>query len=104
MKKTELVASIEKMGFRPETNERKLVNQYNNLVTGFKKSRSLDRVEWLPDVLTAEYLTRRDLLESLQSDGIPVTREKFQKIDQEVNLARFDFASAYLMVSKAVKA
>lgn len=100
MTRKEIEVVIKFEGFEPPANETHLVRIYNNLVTGFKLSRHLDRIEWMPDLLEKEYSTRRDLLKALQTDGKKLTEEQFEQIDRKVNLARFDLPTAYWMVCK----
>lgn len=103
MTRAEIESAVKAEGFEPPATTTGLVILYNNLVTGFKLSRHLDRIEWFPDLLEKEYSTRRDLLKALQEDGKKITEKQFKEIDRKVNLALFDLPTAYWLVCKQLE-
>ena len=86
--------------------------QYNlyvlndNDVIATKLNKNINNLVWYSD-LSGAYMSRKDLFEDTKKelviDGYKLTAETFKRIDNDVNLSRFDYLSAFHLVCKKVK-
>lgn len=88
-----------------------VIEQYNIYIVNrddvfaARKSDNLDNLVWYMD-LSGNLKSKRDLFDDtrkeLELDGYILTEENFKQIDNDVNLSRFDYSSAFHLVCKKV--